>query len=82
MTAGHRYWTTASVYILDLCLCMSLTKSLSVSVLQGHTEAIRACWMIAGMSEQCWVIYKKYNFFSTLAPIPLSQDELKPLSQR
>lgn len=82
MTAGHRYWTTASVYILDLWLCMSLTKSLSVSVLQGHTEAIRACWMIAGMSEQCWVIYKKYNFSSTLAPIPLSQDELKPLSQR
>lgn len=50
MTAGHRYWTTASVDILDLCFCMSLTKSLSVSVLQGHTEAIRACWMIAGMS--------------------------------
>jgi len=70
------------VYILDLCLCVSLTKSLLVSVLQGHTEAIRACWMIAGMSEQCWVKYKNYDFSSALALIPLSQGELKPLSQR
>lgn len=53
---------------------LSLTKSLSVSVSQEHTEAIRACWIIVGMSEQCWVIYKNCNFSSMLALIPISQD--------
>lgn len=75
MTAGHHYRTAASVHLRSVSL--SLTKSLSVSGLQEHTEAIRACWMIVGMSEQCWVIYKNCNFSSMQALIPLSQDELK-----
>lgn len=63
-------------------MSLSLTKSLLVSVLQEHTEAIRACWMIVGMIEQCWIIHENCDFSSMQSLIPVSQDELKPPSQR